>query len=393
MTTVLLLLAFGFSFGAAQRVGAHAIGVAHWTNTSPTAGSERGLHLVHPMIMATWAPGGGLGFRATGNLEGLSIPNGEISLGSWGEGFVDRRHPHSYVHELIVDLALPIGCGERCRFGAFAGKGFVPFGSDDPMTRPIHRYPVNHHLAQILERAVVGIQLSAGPATIETALFNGDEPERPGQWPRIGGRFGDSWSARLTLVPTGGLELAASAAKVHSPEHRPGAGADQDKRHLSARYAAAGARWLAEWSRTSELDGFFRFESVLVEAARVVGPVDVALRFERTDRPEEERIEPTRSARPHLENSLLGISRWSLVTVGVAARSVKLAGVEVSPFVELTGGRVTSAASAFDLIATYGRRDFRTASIGARLSWGDARQHLGLGHYGLRRPGPGSLLH
>ena len=30
-----------------------------------------------------------------------------------------------------------------------AGKGFAPFGTDDPMSRPIFRYPVNHHLAQI----------------------------------------------------------------------------------------------------------------------------------------------------------------------------------------------------------------------------------------------------
>ena len=42
----------------------------------------------------------------------------------------------------------------------------------------------------------------------EAGLFNGDEPERPGQWPRIGGRFGDSWSGRLTGAPMRGLELA-----------------------------------------------------------------------------------------------------------------------------------------------------------------------------------------
>ena len=66
------------------------------------------------------------------------------------------------------------------------------------MVRPFLRYPVNHHLAQILERALAIAALRAGPVFAEAGLFNGDEPERPGQGPRIGGRFGDSWSGRLT---------------------------------------------------------------------------------------------------------------------------------------------------------------------------------------------------
>ena len=51
------------------------------------------------------------------------------------------------------------------------------------MVRPFLRYPVNHHLAQILERAVAIAAVRAGPVLAEAGLFNGDEPERPGQWP------------------------------------------------------------------------------------------------------------------------------------------------------------------------------------------------------------------
>jgi hypothetical protein len=40
-------------------------------------------------------------------------------------------------------------------------------------------------------------------------------------------------------------------------------------------------------------------------------------RLERTERPEDMRtIDPFRSVRPHLENSILGTTRWTLLTLG-----------------------------------------------------------------------------
>src|SRR6266498_4964828 len=91
-----------------------------------------------------------------------------------------------------------------------AGKGFAPFGSDDPMNRPALAFPANHHWSQILERAVAVAGVRAGPVTLEAALFNGDEPERPGQWPRISGRFGDSRSGRATLALGRAVQLEGS---------------------------------------------------------------------------------------------------------------------------------------------------------------------------------------
>src|SRR5438270_12073088 len=43
-------------------------------------------------------------FRVQGtlNLEGLTLDRGELSTGGYGEGYVDRRHPHAYVHELLA---------------------------------------------------------------------------------------------------------------------------------------------------------------------------------------------------------------------------------------------------------------------------------------------------
>ncbi len=34
--------------------------------------------------------------------------HGELSLGAFGEGFADRRHPHTYLHELMLTgIAVP----------------------------------------------------------------------------------------------------------------------------------------------------------------------------------------------------------------------------------------------------------------------------------------------
>nr|MBA2457529.1 hypothetical protein [Gemmatimonadales bacterium] len=248
--------------------------MAAWTLAEPVPGGGRlgEVRLVQPTLVAEGGAFGRLSLLATINLEGATIGSGELTPGAWGEGFVDRRHPHTYVHELLVmadDLL-----GRRDGTGALsltAGKGFAPFGTDDPMMRPPLRYPVNHHLAQILERAVAIAAVRAGPVRAELGLFNGDEPERPGQWPRVGRRFGDSWAVRLTGEPLEGVELQGSHALVHSPEHRPGAGTDQRKWSLSALWARPVNRVpvqaLVEWARTSEADGFFVFHSFLAEGA------------------------------------------------------------------------------------------------------------------------------
>ena len=49
------------------------------------------------------------------NLEGATIPEGELAPGNWGEGFVDRRHPHTYVHELMLTADDLLGAARRSR--------------------------------------------------------------------------------------------------------------------------------------------------------------------------------------------------------------------------------------------------------------------------------------
>jgi hypothetical protein len=330
--------------------------------------------------------GGALGDRlrllATVNLEGLTMKHGELAMGDWGEGFVDRRHPHTYVHEVMLGWVQRLG---PAAVSLAAGKGFAPFGTDDPMSRPLVRYPVNHHLAQILERAVTILGTRMGPVLVEAGLFNGDEPERPGQWPAVS-RFGDSWAARLTVFPLAGLELQGSHADVHSPEHRPGFGTDQSKWSLSGRWSGLVRRdplyAMMEWARTSEAAGFFVFDSFLAEGAWTRGRGRLLYRFERTERPEEQRaLSPFRSARPHLENSILGTTRWTIHTIGSAYEVPGLAPVRALPFVELSYGRIKALGGLFNPSAFYGKPSFWSLSIGVRLGAGLPLHRMG--RYGV----------
>jgi hypothetical protein len=371
------------------RVGANGVLLYTFADPVPRGRSLGEVRLVQPAIMAhAGAISNRLRLLATINLEGLTIPGGELTPGAWGEGFIDRRHPHTYLHELILsadDLLGDIDGGGRLSLSA--GKGFAPFGTDDPMVRPVVRYPVNHHLAQILERAVAIAGVRAGPIAVEAGLFNGDEPERPGQWPKVS-RFGDSWSGRLTILPAGELELQGSYARVHSPEHRPGAGTDQHKGSVSGRWDGHVRGYpvygLVEWARTSEAGGFFVFHSFLAEGAWTAGRSRLHYRFERTERPEEERtLDPFRSVRPHFENSIHGITRWTIHTLGYGFRLEEPAArLGALPFVELSYGRMVDVGGGvFDVRSFYGRSSFWSISGGVRLSLG-TRVHR-MGRYGV----------
>jgi hypothetical protein len=382
------------SFGSAQsspwiRLGAN--GVLAYTTVDPVPGARSlgEIRLVQPTIMAhASALENRLRFLSTLNLEGLTIPEGELTPGAAGEGFVDRRHPHTYLHELMFTFDNVLGdAAARTRLSLSAGKGFVPFGTDDPMSRPVLRYPVNHHLAQILERAVAVVGLSVGPVMVEGGLFNGDEPERPGQWPRVS-RFGDSWSGRLTIMPIRELELQSSHASVHSPEHRAGAGTDHSKWSVSGRWSGSLGRLpvygLLEWARTSEAGGFFVFHSVLTEAAWTAGRSRVHYRFERTDRPEEERTSNLfRSRRPQLENSILGQTRWAIHTVGYSFHlEYQPARLDLWPLMELSLGSIRdTGAGLFDARSFYGKTSFWSLSLGARLNLGMGLHRMG--RYGV----------
>ena len=365
-------------------------------NVTPDGGSLSEVHLVQPVLTTLVdAFAGRLQATATINFESLTMKRGQLALGNWGEGFVDRRHPHTTVHELTIAATDILGRSDGAgRLGVVVGKGFVPYGSDDPMSRPFVHYPVNHHLSQIIERAVTIVQYAAGPVAMEAALFNGDEPEHPSQWPLIRTaegqwRFGDSWSTRLTWRPVTTLEMQGSYAKVHEPERRAGGVLDVHHASASARWEdhpRGGTRYLfAEWARTSEFDGLLLFHSVLGEAMMQRGRWRAAYRFERTERPEEPRlVDPFHTQRPAPDNSIVGISRWTLHTAQLSGDAVSTGrDVHLAPFIEMTVGRVAKVGGGvFDPASLYRAGSVRQFSLGLALDRG-MRDHR-MGRYGVQ---------
>ncbi|HXJ30932.1 MAG TPA: hypothetical protein VNG35_09835 [Gemmatimonadales bacterium] len=353
--------------------GAQAIPTATETNVVPGNRSLGELRVVQPLAMLGVSGfDGRIRFIATLDFEKYTIAHGELAPGDWGEGFEDRRHPHTLVHELLLVFG-------SSRIFAGAGKGFVPFGTDDPMTRPVVRYPVNHHLSQILERAVGFAGVRAGPVILEGGLFNGDEPVSPGSWPSVS-RFGDSWATRLTMLPVTGLEAQISYAFVHSPENRPGAGPDDAKLSASVRWERG--RWygLVEWAQTRTAGGAFVFRSGLAEGALTLGSQRPYLRIERSDRPEEERLfaSPFRTRRPLFENSILGITRWTVVTAGDAMELRRGRRLRLAPFVEGSYlGIARVGGGVFDPTIQYGRTKGFEVSAGVRLAAGMRMPRMG----------------
>src|SRR5215203_1782676 len=65
---------------------------------------------------------GHLRLEATLNGEGLTMERGELSTGAFGEGYVDRRHPHTYLHEV---LATGMGAVGPLSYSLSVGRGFA----------------------------------------------------------------------------------------------------------------------------------------------------------------------------------------------------------------------------------------------------------------------------
>jgi hypothetical protein len=396
IVTVATLVAWRDSAAQEGSVMAQAVGVVTRADPTATRGPLTEGYLTQPVIMAhgDWAALRGV---ATLDFEGLTLRRGELNTGGYGEGFVDRRHPHSYVHELLLGAERS---GQRDNTthttwaaSAFAGRGFVPFGSDDPMMRPFEKYPVNHHLAQILERVVAVGAVRYGPIIGELATFNGDEPVGPAASPNFN-RFGDSWSSRVTVLPATGLEVSGSYAQVASPEVREGHGLDQRKRSVVARYANSSTDRsnyaMAEYAHTDELDGgtvITRLGSLLAEAASCRRGITLAARLERTDRPEEEpTLDPFRTPRPPTDLSNLGVSRWTTLTGSLSAPAARFGIVGARPFIEVA--RIAAAAGnpagIFSPELRYGSNRMWMLSAGVRLRAGAA--HSRMGRYGAAVP-------
>ncbi|MFL5483318.1 MAG: hypothetical protein ACJ8AK_14145 [Gemmatimonadaceae bacterium] len=368
-------------------VGAQAIGVV--TRVSPAV-HDRAFtegYLTQPAVMLDLNPWRDLlSMKATLNLEGLTIKRGELTPGIYGEGYVDRRHPHTYLHELMLVSMTRFG-GERSNAISLAvGKGFAAFGTDDPMARPIEKYPINHHLSQILERAVAVGALRVSDFVLEASSFNGDEPTGPGDVPNQN-RYWDSWSARVSYTPWTQAELQTSYARVKSPENPAGGGADQRKHSASIRLEdnQHSGYALVEWARTNDYAGsdqIFAFTSMLAETWAKYQRVNGAIRIERTERPDEQRLlNEFRSPVPPTDLSISGRSRWTILTAR-AAVELSTNRISYEPFAEVARARVapTLQPAGFDPRTFYGSSTIWSLSAGMKIGFG--MEHMRMGRYG-----------
>jgi hypothetical protein len=380
------------SRGSSIRLGASAIGLlTHATPASAGRDLTEG-YITQPNLFLH-AFSGPINFMGTINLEGLTLERwrradrqGELNAGTWGEGYVDRRHPHTYLHEAMASAETSLG---GLKVSLSAGKGFAPFGSDDPMVRPMVKFPANHHLAQILERLVVIGAVRRGPAIVEVGAFNGDEPLNAKSVGQID-RFGDSWSARVTLLPLNGYELQASHARVESPEVPEGGSLDQRKWSVSLRHErrheGGGHYFLIEWMRTAEMDDdeeVLVLHSALGEASLQRGPWQGAVRIERTIRPEEERTTSIfRSPWPHIDEVSFGMTRWVNISANVS-RELEVSGLKATPILEVGQQRPTPTfrPSLFEPERLYGSDQLWSVSLGVRLALGASHERMG--RYGV----------
>jgi hypothetical protein len=369
-------------------LGINAIGlVTHATPAVQGRALTEG-YLTQPNIFA-YAGAGILQFQATINLEGQTLQRGELNAGTWGEGYVDRRHPHTYLHEAVLTIGRPA-------FGGFwsltAGKGFAPFGTDDPMVRPLLKFPANHHLSQILERLIVVGAVQKGPVILEAGVFNGDEPTDPSSLGKLS-RFGDSWSARVTGLVGPDIELQTSHAYLTSPELVTG-GVDQSKWSVSVRYesvrtAADTLYALAEWARTGDVHNGAEVRSnhgALAEGAAVRGRWRVGVRLERTVRAEEERSTSIfRTNWPPLDLTTFGKTRWVIASAAVSHRFTAK-GLNLTPSVEVSHQRPKPVAEPvfFEPKQVYGSDRLWSFSFGLRAQFG--AQHHRMGRYGAALP-------
>jgi hypothetical protein len=329
------------------------------------------------------SPASRVTLRTTLNFEGLTLQDGELTFGGWGEGFIDRRHPHTLLHEAVLSINLPAVAGGTASLSA--GKGFAPYGTDDPMSRPVAKFPTNHHLSQILERFLVSATWLRGGFSLEAGIFGGDEPTDPWDFSNIRS-FPNSWSGR-TAYRFGGAtgrawEASASFGHVVETHH----GHDKTTRLVNGalRHEAStpmgGLYALVEASRSflvdDDDDGFW---SVLGEAQLNRGRHRPYARVEVATRPEYEREGTPGTAgfyRYDHDDHPLGATRWVITSIGYGVDATRLP-FSARPFVEVQHNNVAFERGPVTAAGLFGTGNFFSATAGIRLFLGGGPMRMG----------------
>lgn len=361
------------------------------TSLNPDDGSALDateLYLTQPAVMFNIeSPGSVFTLRTTLNFEGITQEDGELTFGGWGEGFLDKRHPHTLLHEFMLSMNLWDVAGGA--LSVSAGKGFASYGTDDPMSRPAVKYPTNHHLSQILERWTVnGAYINRG-WSVEASVFGGGEPDGPYDFSNIES-FGDSWSARVArrfgagYGPLAEWEASASYGRVREVH--------DDEAEITTLYNAAlrhermysfGTLYGLIEGSTSEPDEGDGYFSLLGETRLDVSGHQPYYRIEYATRPEyarEGEAGTDEFFRYDHDAHAIGATRWLINTVGYG---YELTGYPVSarPFIELQYNRASAERGGIDPQDLFGRRNFWGLTAGFRVHLGGDPMRMGM--YGV----------
>jgi hypothetical protein len=366
--------------GMLQLIPALTAGLSADANDA-ISGSE--LYLTQPALMFNLeSPGSRVVLRTTLNFEGVTQEDGELTPGAWGEGFIDRRHPHTLLHEAMLSFNFWDVAGGALSLSA--GKGFAPFGTDDPMARPVVKYPTNHHLSQILERWTVNASYLRSGWSIEAGTFGGTEPDGPYDFSNIES-FPNSWSARVARRFEGSGTLAAwelSASWGHVVEEHDDA--ERGTRLLNAavrhehEHGWGGMYFLVEASH-ADPDFDANWWSLLGEGQLEIRGHHPYGRLELATRPEYQR-----GGAPGTDDAFrydhdaepTGATRWFIATGGYEYQASTYP-LGALPFIELQFANAANHRGDVSARELFGTTRLWTLTAGARLYFGGGPMRMG----------------
>lgn len=364
---------------------------------------ETALYLSQPAVTANLeSRGSRWTLRTTLNFEGLTQNEGELTFGSWGEGFIDKRHPHTLVHELMLSYNLWNAPGGAASLSA--GKGFAPFGTDDPMGRPVSKYPTNHHLSQVLERwTASAAYVHRAGLSAELGIFGGAEPDGPYDFSNVSS-FGDSWSARIAQRlgpsdhPLRPWEISASYARIAGEHDQPATHLVNAAIRYDGRPAFGRLYALVEASRSDPVGAARGYYSVLAETRLELGARGrhrPYYRIEVATRPEYHRLGDPGTAGffryDHDDEAEQRATRWLINSLGYGYELRRLP-LSVRPFGEIQHHLARPERGGVDPEALFGTGSFWAFSAGLRIYFGGGAMRMG--RYGVLDPmSPGQSAH
>lgn len=226
-------------------------GFLTYTMQSTPRGGDKlfGPNWIMPMLSHKLGPGT-FTFRSMLSFEPATVTQRRYPLlfqtgeTAYGKPLADGQHPHDFFTELAVQYTVPVG--ERTSLTFYGGpRGEPALGPpayphrlsalENPIAVLSHHYQDATHISN----NVITAGVTHGRVTFEASGFNGAEPDEK-RWGLEKGAI-DSWSARMTVLPTSRWAIQASGGMLpHGPRVTVSA---QHVRPISAGYIASTLVW------------------------------------------------------------------------------------------------------------------------------------------------------